>query len=341
MEVNMYHISPGLWGTCEANIGRIGVICHETGHFLGLPDLYDGTGGSGVGTHCLMGNSWGWDGSQHCPPAMSAWAKNHMGWLDIQALSRSGNYHLAASHFSNVVYTVSNPSNQYEYFLIENKQRSYKFDNCLPEEGLVIWHIDEETGYNEEGFPGQPGWPENGDHYRVALVSADGLYNLEKGSDLGMPSNFFYGGVNEFGSAGGINEFGSAGVGRSGQVTSKFPNTDWYSRGKVIKSGFSIQNISPPMHQMSFTFVQEGGGIVGKDTNPRTDYLKVGKEDIKSNSCFGKKEDCTEDPSNCCPQLKLKCKFSRKKQRKLCVPLKKKKKRRKNIKRNLRHNLKP
>jgi M6 family metalloprotease-like protein len=36
-------------------MARIAVIAHECAHFLGLPDLYDTTGGAGVGTFDLLG----------------------------------------------------------------------------------------------------------------------------------------------------------------------------------------------------------------------------------------------------------------------------------------------
>jgi immune inhibitor A len=48
----------------EPEDGRVGVFCHEFGHMLGLPDLYDTTNHShGVGAWCVMGaGAWNDDG---------------------------------------------------------------------------------------------------------------------------------------------------------------------------------------------------------------------------------------------------------------------------------------
>lgn len=126
-----------------------------------------------------------------------------------------------------------------EYLLIENRQRG-SFDSQLPLGGLAIWHIDEYMYYymnSLEGYPGQPGdWPENGAHYAVALLQADGRYDLENGSNRGDWGDLFrydyYFGVDHL--------FPSEGE----LMLGPFPNTDAYRQGVLSRTNHFISGIS-------------------------------------------------------------------------------------------------
>jgi len=240
-----YHISPGLWGLSGSDIGRIGVIAHETGHFFGLPDLYDtNDGGAGIGSYGMMANSWGFDGSQHYPPHFSPWSKINLGWVIPTLLNAAGTYDLQHAEEIGAVYRVDNGYPNDEYLLIENRQ-PVGFDARMPQGGLAIWHIDDTADYNTQGYPGQPNWPNNGYHYRVALLQADGNYNLEKGHNRGDSDDVWH--------AGGVHEINETTV----------PDTDAYQDGIVTSTGNRISNISVAGLSMSFVF---DDGVVHVDT---------------------------------------------------------------------------
>ena len=112
---------------------------------------------------------------------MSPWSKIQLGWVTPKEITQNGMYEIEASALKPDIYVISSPYPLHEYLLIENRQ-PLKFDSKLPQGGLIIWHIDGTVSFeNSPGYPGQPGWPQNGNHYHVAVLQADGRYDLERG----------------------------------------------------------------------------------------------------------------------------------------------------------------
>lgn len=153
----------------------IGGDCHEFGHLLGLPDLYDYSDNSnGVGAYSLMGaGSWGNMGMT--PTHMDAWSKCMLGFVDAEE-NPTGNVYLDnAETSSNIVkYTTDDPK---QYFLVENRQK-IRYDEFLPSEGMLIWRINENQIDNQT-------YNDNKSCFLVGLLQADGLQDLENRANNG------------------------------------------------------------------------------------------------------------------------------------------------------------
>ncbi|MFQ5485700.1 MAG: M6 family metalloprotease domain-containing protein [Desulfobacterales bacterium] len=150
----------------------IGVHCHEFGHLLGLPDLYDIDFSTvGVGNWCTMGSGNFGRGHHERPFDLCAWSKETLGWLNAQAIT-------AGHHAGLVLPPVESERKVYKlisfasYFLLENRQK-IDYDLHLPGDGLLIWHIDERFGGQSID-----------DHRLVDLEEADGE---ETAGDAGDP----------------------------------------------------------------------------------------------------------------------------------------------------------
>jgi immune inhibitor A len=160
----------------------IGGDCHEFGHLLGLPDLYDVSDNSnGVGIYSLMG-AGSWADTGKTPTHLDAWSKYVLGFADA-TINPTGNvYSRCIERDSGIVkYTTPDPK---EYFLIENRQKLL-FDQYLPSDGLLIWHINENQQYNDNKMC-----------FMVGMIQADGLKDLENKANEGDSADSYPGTLN-------------------------------------------------------------------------------------------------------------------------------------------------
>jgi M6 family metalloprotease-like protein len=213
----------------DSNIATIGVFAHEYGHVLGLPDLYDTDGSSeGIGRWSLMA-SGSWNGLSHGgdrPAHLDPWSKYAMNWIAPTQLTTSTtgiNFAPAATDSSFYQLRPGSPlTGSGEYFLVENRQQT-GFDAGLPGNGLLVWHIDEQVGTDNDR-EWYPGCTNCSSHYKVALIQADGLYQLEKNSNRGDGGDPFPGSAS-----------------RTAISALTTPNNTLYS---AASSGFSISGIT-------------------------------------------------------------------------------------------------
>jgi immune inhibitor A len=191
-------IAPG-WAD---SISTIGVYCHEFGHMLGLPDLYDTESGDvRLGVWDLM-DSGSWNPSLSLslapgaqPSEFSAWSKMFLRWTVPNVIApNAGEVH--ASSPTLLPLTLGNPPLQLlenpgdvdwtgtspgrgEYFLAELRSHD-GFDGGLPDSGVLLYHVDESRESNRES--------DNPDGGRlVVLVPQDGNVELGVAESRGDP----------------------------------------------------------------------------------------------------------------------------------------------------------
>lgn len=182
MKVDRFCVLPERSPVHPDSLTEIGTYCHEFGHILGWPDLYDASvlGGGpnlGPGNWCLMGSgSYGGDSaSPELPARPCAWALLDAGWLAVENLTESGprTFRPSAGPDGRAYRLWWQGEASSEHFLLEYRSRS-GYDARQPADGLLVYRVEEDViasrrasnRVNSGSIPG------------LRLEEADGRYDL-------------------------------------------------------------------------------------------------------------------------------------------------------------------
>ncbi len=141
--------------TKDGAIDGVGTFCHEFGHVIGLPDLYD-TEYKSTTDADLPGNWTTMCNGPYCndgltPPTYTAYERWVCRWLDYEDIDE-GHYSLdaltKAPRGIRLPIVRSNGTSYLsgEYYVLETRQQE-GWDAYIPGNGLLIWHIDFNSSY--------------------------------------------------------------------------------------------------------------------------------------------------------------------------------------------------
>ena len=271
-----YTLEPERWQnnspyTTAGDLISVGVFCHEFGHVLGLPDLYDltdsPTASAGIGEWDLMGygvytHRQGQPlGSS--PAHFSAWSKIGLGWIQpVVLLQDSFGVPIQPVESGGDVYRLwTNGSESGEYFLVENRQ-PIGFDRGLARSslesatnpqaahGLLIYHVDLGVFGNNVAAHKMLDVEEAGGVESNQGFGFHGVQNLDIASGSQAPEEVCIGQITVTGNRGDRHDPWPGSLGRHDFNGVTCPNTDSYCG---VTSQVGVVNI------------QESGGVVTAD----------------------------------------------------------------------------
>lgn len=196
-QIDRFSTLPELSAIIPTRRAEIGVFCHEFGHALGLPDLYDtsgmpnGVANFGPGNWSLMATGgYGGQGlTPERPSGLGAWCELFLGWRSAVRPAEDEHVSLRPTRRGDpLIEFWFQGAPDPEHFLLENRHRE-GFDSTLPADGLLVTHLDdaaiqsrlEANRINSGITPG------------LVVVEADGRNDLTTAANRGEATDVFPG----------------------------------------------------------------------------------------------------------------------------------------------------
>jgi M6 family metalloprotease-like protein len=248
----------------------LATIAHEMFHVLGAPDLYRyDYSFTPVGPWDLM--STGLD----TPPHMSAWMKYmYGGWInEIPIITQSGSYQLKPLH-ENSYYRIPSAVCPHEFYVIEYRNASSKFDKALPGEGLLVYRINSRA----EGF-GNRDAPDEVYLYRPGgtLIFDGNTMEAHYSANSGRTEISDNTGIKAFLSDGRPGGLHISNIGTTGQTIGFQITRDYASPGSIIHfdGGTKFYGVGPkePLEVAIRITGAELAGLYGQDLTAVVLYL--------------------------------------------------------------------